>query len=89
MNQKEVGLIKKLHERLLAALLLCIPGVLAIIGWTRMREALFNFFAGQPFPWLAFGIGLILFLVSLTFIGGFIFRHDQKRKRVQAKWIKK
>jgi hypothetical protein len=78
-----------IYLRLFAILLLCIPGVLAVYGWTLMRELLFHYVAGQPFVWLPFLGGLLLFLSGVSIIGGFIFHRDLKRNKISVKWRKK
>jgi hypothetical protein len=78
-----------IYLRLFAILLLCIPGVLAVYGWTFMRELLFHYVAGQPFAWLPFLGGLALFLAGVSIIGGFIFHRDRKRNKIPVKWRKK
>ena len=77
--------MKIIYQRIIAILLLIIPGGIGIWGWTILRDVLFNAFAGQGFAWLPFLGGLILLLASLAFLGGFIYRHDQKRKRIRKK----
>lgn len=64
---------------------MCIPGAFAIYGWKWMRDILFDYFAGQPFAWFPFIAALLLFVSGLAIIGGFIFRHDQKRGRFKKK----
>jgi hypothetical protein len=81
--------MRSIFLRLLAILLLCIPGVFAVYGWTRMRELLFDHVAGQPFVWLPFLCGLGLFLSGLAIVGGFIFYRDLKRNQIQARLRRK
>jgi len=74
--------------RLVALLILVIPGFLSVWGWKIMRDA-FVLSAIDPqtgFSWITFLIGLLLFIFGLAFVGGFIFYRDQKRKRVQPRF---
>lgn len=70
----------------LALLILVIPGALGVYGWTMMRDAIFSTF-GERFEWLHFLLGLVLFIASLAFVGGFIFYRDKKRKKVQKRFL--
>ncbi|SEN21672.1 DUF2627 family protein [Lihuaxuella thermophila] len=81
--------MKIIYQRILAILIMCIPGVLAIYGWTLLRDILFNYFAGQGFAWLPFLGGLFLLLFGLFILGGFIFHHDKKRNKIQPKLLRK
>lgn len=81
-----------LYQRLLAIIVLCIPGALGVYGWTLMRDVFFNYFAGGRFAWLPFLGGLALFLFGLCFLAGFIFYRDLKRNQIQPKlrkWIER
>ena len=69
-----------------ALLILVIPGAMAVYGWTMMRDAIFSTF-GESFEWLHFILGLFLFIISLAFVGGFIFYRDKKRKKVQKRFL--
>jgi hypothetical protein len=77
-----------IYERVLAILIMCIPGFLAVYGWTWMRDVLFNYFAGKGFAWLPFLGGLLLFLAGLAFLAGFLFRHDMKRAKIQPRLMR-
>ncbi|SDW54579.1 Protein of unknown function [Marininema mesophilum] len=72
-----------IYQRLLAILLICIPGAAGVYGWNLMKDVIFNNLAGNGFSWLAFLGGLLLFLGGLTFIGGFLFYRDLKKDYVQ------
>jgi len=69
--------------RLLALIIVVIPGVIAVYGVRLMRDTVFSVL-NWPFSilWLQFLSGLIMFLAGLAFIGGFIFYRDKKRKKV-------
>ncbi|PTX52193.1 uncharacterized protein DUF2627 [Melghirimyces profundicolus] len=72
-----------IYQRLLAIVLLCIPGAAGIYGWTLMKDVIFNALAGEPFAWFPFIGGLILFLGGLSFVAGFLFYRDAKNNYVQ------
>lgn len=76
-------------QRILAILILCIPGAVGVYGWTLMRNVFFDYMAGRGFDWLSFLGGLILFLLGVAFVGGFILHRDAKRNKVQPKFLKK
>lgn len=72
--------------RLIAVLFIFIPGLLAAYGIKLMRDALF----AQLFPifyniGIQFLVGFILFLLGLSFIGGFIYHRDRKRNLIKPK----
>ncbi|MFD1428093.1 hypothetical protein JOD24_001743 [Kroppenstedtia sanguinis] len=72
-----------LYQRLLALVLLCIPGVAGVYGWTLMKNVIFETLAGKPFAWLPFLGGLLLFVLGMLFIAGFLFYRESKRNNVQ------
>jgi hypothetical protein len=74
--------------RIIAWLILLIPGVFAGIGIKLMRDTFFGVLTDDVFValWIQFLFGLVIFLLCMWFIGGFIFYHDRKRrKNVQKK----
>jgi len=75
--------------RLIAVLMLFIPGFIAAFGIKLMRDALFaEFYPIFYNTGIQFILGFILFALGLAFIGGFIFHRDKKRhliKRNQSK----
>jgi hypothetical protein len=73
--------------RILALLILLIPGFLAAYGIKLMRDMLFGILL-SPFPylWLQFLIGLFLFVAGLSFVAGFILYRDRKKNKVQARF---
>lgn len=79
--------MKPVYQRIIAILLLCLPGVAGIYGWTEIREVIFNSAAGVGFEWLRFLWGLSLLLISLYIIGGFIFYRDKKNNRISPKFL--
>ncbi|MBC5637159.1 DUF2627 family protein [Ornithinibacillus sp. BX22] len=67
--------------RLLAVLVIFIPGIIAAIGIKLMRDTLFDDFHPIFFhAWIQFGIGLFLFIAGLAFLGGFIIYRDRKKQ---------
>lgn len=80
--------------RLIAVLLLVIPGLSATYGFLLMKDALFNWFAqfgndqlaALDFQWLMFISGFILFTIGVAFIGGWIFFRDRKRNYVAPRF---
>ena len=76
--------------RLIAVLLLVIPGFLATFGFLEMKDAVFASIGPSAFPLVTFLIGLLLFLIGIGFIGGWIFYRDRKRNYVAPRFkIKK
>jgi ABC-type Fe3+ transport system permease subunit len=76
--------------RILALLILVIPGILAGLGLKWMRDMAFGILQ-PPFSslWLQFFIGFLLFGTGISFIGGFIFHRDRKRNKVQKRFQKR
>lgn len=74
-------------KRIIALIIVLIPGILAVYGIKLMRDMVFNI-AHPLFPalWMQFLAGLFLFFIGLWFVGGFIFYRDKKRKRVQTRF---
>lgn len=67
--------------RIIAAILLFVPGIICAIGIKLMRDSLF----AEVHPWLyhegiQFIVGLILCIGGLSFVGGFIYHRDRKRQ---------
>jgi hypothetical protein len=78
-------------KRLIALVILLIPGFIAAFGIKLMRDMTFGKLL-SPFPslWLQFLIGLVFFIGGLSFLAGFILHRDRKRNKVQPKFqIKK
>lgn len=76
--------------RLIALLIMVIPGIFAALGIKLMRDMLFGILQ-HPFPyfWLQFLVGFIFFAGGLGFIAGFIFYRDRKRNKVQKRFSKR
>ncbi|HZG60446.1 MAG TPA: DUF2627 family protein [Anoxybacillus sp.] len=77
-------------QRVIALIILLIPGLLAALGIKWMRDALFGILQPPlPFLWLQFLLGFLLFLTGLGFVGGFILHRDRKRNKVQPRFQRK
>ncbi|MFD2672812.1 DUF2627 domain-containing protein [Marinicrinis sediminis] len=82
--------------RLIAVLLLVIPGWAATYGFLLMKDAVFLYFSQfgdeqvtPDFNWLPFLGGAVLFLLGVFFIGGWIFFRDRKRNYVAPRFMDK
>jgi energy-coupling factor transporter transmembrane protein EcfT len=76
--------------RLLAVLIIFIPGIIATIGIKLMRDSLFNIVHPILFNVIIqFIVGVIFFVAGLGFVGGFIFHRDRKRNLTKGKFKKK
>ncbi|MDY0939109.1 DUF2627 domain-containing protein [Priestia megaterium] len=75
--------------RIIALLILLIPGILAGYGIKLMRDMIFGILQ-FPFPslFLQFSVGLLLFVIGLGFVAGFILHRDRKRNKVQNRFQK-
>ncbi|HLS10227.1 DUF2627 domain-containing protein [Lentibacillus sp.] len=72
--------------RIVAVLLLFIPGLISAFGIKLMRDALFNDFYSIFFHIsVQFIAGFMLFLGGLAFIGGFIVHRDRKNQKTKRK----
>ncbi|GIN55729.1 DUF2627 domain-containing protein [Lederbergia ruris] len=73
--------------RIVALILLVIPGILAGYGIKLMRDMLFGILQ-KPFPflWLQFLSGAVFFVIGLGFIAGFVLHRDRKRNKVQKRF---
>lgn len=71
--------------RIIAVILLFIPGALAVYGIKLMRDTLFNEFNPIFFTTgIQFIVGLILFIGGVAFLGGFVIYRDRKRERLKT-----
>jgi hypothetical protein len=76
--------------RMIALLILLIPGFLAAYGIKLMRDMTFGILQPPfPFLWLQFLIGLLFFIGGLAFVAGFILHRDRKRNKVQPRFQNK
>jgi hypothetical protein len=83
-------------QRLIAILLLVIPGLGAAYGFLLMKDSLYDYFAQMgsvdstpDFTWGRFIIGAILFLLGIGFIGGWTFFRDRKRNYLTPRFSPK
>lgn len=74
--------------RFIAILLLVIPGLMATYGFLAMKDAFFAQFDAETghMLWGKFILGFILFLIGVSFIGGWTFFRDRKRNYVAPRF---
>jgi putative Mn2+ efflux pump MntP len=79
-----------LMQRLIALIIMVIPGIIAVIGIKLIRDMLFGI-SISPFPNLLVQLiaGILFIILGLWFIGGFILHRDRKRNKVQSKFKNK
>lgn len=70
--------------RLMAFLVLLIPGVIAGYGIKLMRDTLYGI-GPIDVSWLQFLIGFILMVLGVGFIAGFILYRDRKKGKIPVK----
>lgn len=76
--------------RMIALIILLIPGVIAAYGIKLMRDMFFGLqVSWLPSLALQFFLGLIMFFAGLSFIGGFLLHRDRKKNKVQQRFVKK
>jgi hypothetical protein len=85
--------VRLILSRLIAVMLLVLPGIAATYGFLRMKNALFDYFAAMgnvgltpTFEWGSFILGLILFVFGVSFIGGWIFFRDRKHNYLSSRF---
>ncbi|MBO9606286.1 MAG: DUF2627 domain-containing protein [Paenibacillaceae bacterium] len=82
--------MKSTSSRIIAALLLVIPGVAATYGFLAMKDAFFaQFGPAENNPhmlWGKFAGGFVLFAIGVAFIGGWTFFRDRKRNYVAPRF---
>lgn len=76
-------------QRIIALILLIIPALIAMIGWNMMKNGIYSYMGENSFPYLSFILGLLLFLIGLSFVAGFVFHRDKKRKLLQPRFLRK
>ncbi|MNO87450.1 hypothetical protein D3C76_788720 [compost metagenome] len=89
--------MKLLISRFIAILILVIPGLMAMKGFLMMKDSIFDYISlhgdttvtDPTFQWLFFGGGLLLFVVGMTFLGGWILTRDRKRNYVGPRFKEK
>lgn len=85
--------MKLVTARFIAILLLVIPGILACIGFLKMKDTVFLYiseFGNESitpnFQWLPFLLGFLMFGAGVAFIGGWTFFRDRKRNYVAPRF---
>jgi hypothetical protein len=86
--------MKMMIQRLIAIMLLVIPGLGAAYGFLLMKDSLYDYFAqiggvdtvAPDFSWGKFIIGAILFLLGIAFIGGWTFFRDRKHNYLSSRF---
>lgn len=81
--------MKLVFFRFIAILLLVIPGFIATYGFLAMKDAFFAQFGPSHFLWAKFLLGFVLFVLGVSFIGGWIFFRDRKRNYLSSRFRKK
>lgn len=84
-------------SRFVAIIILVIPGILAMIGFLKIKDALFIYMSNHgndalhqvTFDWLNFILGVLLFGIGMGFLGGWIFFRDRKRNYLGPRFRKK
>lgn len=72
--------------RIIAWLILLIPGFIAAVGIKWMRDTFFDESASFfPYLWMQFIAGVLAFALGLLFIGGFILHRERKKGNAPAK----
>lgn len=79
--------MKPLYQRIVAIVIVCMPGLLAIYGITLLRDLIFEYIAGAAFQWLPFLGGLFCTSIGLYLIGSFLFYREKKNYKVQDKLL--
>lgn len=75
--------------RLVAFIILLIPGIMAAYGIKLMRDTLFNKLL-EPFPalWLQFVFGTAFVVLGIGFFAGFLLNRDRKKGNVSKRFQK-
>jgi hypothetical protein len=76
--------------RMLAFIVLLIPGLMAAGGIKLIRDTIFGNLIGPfPFLWMQLIIGILMLVLGLGFFAGFLLNRDRKSGKVQPKFAKK
>lgn len=71
--------------RIIAVIVLFIPGIIGAYGIKLMRDALFSEVYTILFnETIQFIVGLIMFVGGFSFVAGFIFHRDKKRNKLKS-----
>lgn len=88
--------MKLLISRIIAILLLVIPGIAAAYGFLEIKNAIFQYVSDvgndkveAQFRIWQFIKGLVLFLIGAGFIAGWTFYRDRKRNYLAPKFMPK
>lgn len=86
--------MKLLISRIIAILLLVIPGLAAAYGFIEIKQVIFQYVADKgrlhdlaSFEGWRFAKGIILFLAGVGFIGGWTFYRDRKRNYLAPQFM--
>ncbi|MFC4712024.1 DUF2627 domain-containing protein [Planococcus dechangensis] len=76
--------------RLIAFIILLIPGIMAAYGIKLMRDTLFNKLL-EPYPalWMQFTLGMFFTVISIGFFAGFLLNRDRKKGNVSERFQKR
>jgi len=84
---------KLVWQRLIAVLLLVIPGAIATWGFKKVRDVFFYYTADlgndetvASLDWLMLIIGILAFVGGIAFIAGWILYRDRKRNYVAPRF---
>ncbi|WP_342525488.1 DUF2627 domain-containing protein [Chryseomicrobium sp. FSL W7-1435] len=76
--------------RLVALIILVIPGIFAAYGIKLMRDTFFGVSNLGTAPlWLQFILGLLFMIMGVGFFAGFLLRRDRKNGRVSERFKEK
>lgn len=93
--------MKLIIQRIIAIILLVVPGILAAYGIIAIRDVIFDYIAQSgeaaqageavttSFQWLKLLWGILCFAIGAGFIGGWIYFRDKKRNYVAPRFRKK
>ncbi|WP_106768070.1 DUF2627 domain-containing protein [Paenibacillus faecalis] len=89
--------MKLMISRFIAIIILVIPGFMAMKGFLMMKDTVFDYISAHgndqiinpSFQWLHFGGGLLLFVLGISFLGGWILYRDRKRNYVGPRFKQK
>ncbi|KIL45930.1 DUF2627 domain-containing protein [Jeotgalibacillus campisalis] len=74
-------------SRIIALIILLIPGIFAAYGIKLMRDMFFGIqVSWLPALWLQFVLGFLFFAAGLSFIGGFLLHRDRRNNKVQERF---